>query len=1161
VVAKDRTGRARAALACLAALALPAERASAVEFLDGRVQIHGYLEEQVRVLADGYSAADGYDLAQWYNVLNVESEWDIAPDGIGPFDLVSAFVRLEARYDCVWSGACGIPVERVYGDQAARLPRRLADARKSGLVGVTVPGPFADRRPLIQIPVAERQAVFGAPAGLGLGTPQQHHTGRIWNVSGLGELFFAGRGPDLLFGTSDDPGLYVIDGCNRNPNFPEAAPGSAPPGVAPPNDVACPGHRLSTYRFGLQSLPGPTNGIQTRVLGPWRPRDGIPGLGFLRKRANPLRPGDMQPVLGLTGQGELPFRPAPRFAFDDDGAPNDAARGLFLPNAATQRFVGRDHFGFYDQNMSQGELAWNHGASQRGERELKEAYLDLELFESRLWIRGGKQTIVWGKTELFRAQDQFNPQDFGLASLPSLEESRTALWSVRGVWSFYDVAFLEDVRLELAANLDEFEPVDTGRCGEPYAPPVACTRSFGFLGQALAGTGLIGEERPPPFWQDEKGLEWGARLEFREDRVSFAVTYFRGYDDFPHVRPVFVAERNVDPLTGRPRRAGARGRCDPDGLVGPPDTSGCLGDFDGTTQSFSLANPEHVQDVLSQHSANQQLFHAVCASTLAFTALLPEGCSLNVWNSTQSAVTDPNDPIFPVAPRLSVTFSAMLAGGAGTQPQNALFNGKALLFSVGEFAEQGSTVITTPAQLPLVPLVADPGDGPSLSLQDLADAGLAPDPIWTTLWGTAALAPFLNQAQEALLGCGSSEGATPELSFTRRSYWGTHCDITGFDLFNTEASAFFQSWPGFEGTEGGVWLTNDASRAQPGTTGFAGGPVCTRFEGSLLVLPGCTGGGGLVHPFTGQVFQSEMAALSWNALMLFVTLSLPDDRNRDGVADRPQPGDRFFPYRFDEFDPLDPFRTDGCSYRNPSVCKNVANLLTLTAVEKRTVKAGGNGRFGRRDFQWAGGASAVLDYQRRHVFGFAMDFAEDLSKTSWGVEFTWFPKVLVVDHDDFDALAEVDFYNLVISVDRLTFINFLNRSRTFFMNLQVFLQLAEEHRTSFPRDGPLNALATFTILTGYHQDRLIPSFTWVHDIQSRSGGGLFGLTYRYTENLSIQVGANAFYGEVHSLEAALVAPGPPAGGAGGGSQHAYVENGLSQIRDRDEFFLRLRYTF
>ena len=95
----------------------------------------------------------------------------------------------------------------------------------------------------------------------------------------------------------------------------------------------------------------------------------------------------------------------------------------------------------------------------------------------------------------------------------------------------------------------------------------------------------------------------------------------------------------------------------------------------------------------------------------------------------------------------------------------------------------------------------------------------------------------------------------------------------------------------------------------------------------------------------------------------------------------------------------------------------------------------------------------MLDYQRRDVLGFAMDFAEDRTKTSWGLEFTWFPDVLVADNDAFDALAGVDLYNLVISVDRLSFIRFLNRSRSFFMNLQLFLQYVEGYRESFPREG------------------------------------------------------------------------------------------------------------
>ena len=60
---------------------------------------------------------------------------------------------------------------------------------------------------------------------------------------------------------------------------------------------------------------------------------------------------------------------------------------------------------------------------------------DLELLDSRLWLRIGKQSIVWGKTELFRTTDQFNPQDIALASLPSLEESRVALWAARCAFS------------------------------------------------------------------------------------------------------------------------------------------------------------------------------------------------------------------------------------------------------------------------------------------------------------------------------------------------------------------------------------------------------------------------------------------------------------------------------------------------------------------------------------------------------------------------------------------------------------------------------------------------------------------------------------------------------------------------------------------------------
>ena len=104
-------------------------------------------------------------------------------------------------------------------------------------------------------------------------------------------------------------------------------------------------------------------------------------------------------------------------------------------------------------------------------------------------MRLGKQTIVWGKTELFRNTDQFNPQDFALASIPDLEESRIALWAARGTWSFYNFGKIEDVRLELAVNFDDFEPADLGRCGEPFTRRAGLQHQLRLLRARLLGRG------------------------------------------------------------------------------------------------------------------------------------------------------------------------------------------------------------------------------------------------------------------------------------------------------------------------------------------------------------------------------------------------------------------------------------------------------------------------------------------------------------------------------------------------------------------------------------------------------------------------------------------------------------------------------------------------
>ena len=116
---------------------------------------------------------------------------------------------------------------------------------------------------------------------------------------------------------------------------------------------------------------------------------------------------------------------------------------------------------------------------------------------------------------------------------------------------------------------------------------------------------------------------------------------------------------------------------------------------------------------------------------------------------------------------------------------------------------------------PLVPLSMDPNDG--------GVATVPPDLVGPSVdfWTFTALQPYLTDQQEALLGCGP--------------FYGTQCDIDGLGLMRYEVSAVGQSWPRYDLPSGeGSWDTTDPSKIQPGTVGFEGEPVCTRYEGNEI---------------------------------------------------------------------------------------------------------------------------------------------------------------------------------------------------------------------------------------------------------------------------------------------------------------------------------------
>ncbi|MFP6660396.1 MAG: hypothetical protein VCB78_02925, partial [Myxococcota bacterium] len=122
------TLRSHSLLSLIAAafLVLPTS-ATAFEFFDGRLEAHGFFESQLRFISRDFQ--DTPNMTQWYQVFNLETELDIAPDGYGPFDLFQAYVRAEVRFDCIYVDGCGMWPGGPYGNNPGRLPARLSDAK------------------------------------------------------------------------------------------------------------------------------------------------------------------------------------------------------------------------------------------------------------------------------------------------------------------------------------------------------------------------------------------------------------------------------------------------------------------------------------------------------------------------------------------------------------------------------------------------------------------------------------------------------------------------------------------------------------------------------------------------------------------------------------------------------------------------------------------------------------------------------------------------------------------------------------------------------------------------------------------------------------------------------------------------------------------------
>ena len=355
--------------------------------------------------------------------------------------------------------------------------------------------------------------------------------------------------------------------------------------------------------------------------------------------------------------------------------------------------------------------------------------------------------------------------------------------------------------------------------------------------------------------------------------------------------------RNVDPATGRPRVAGATGPC----------TSGAEPDCWQTGEALDQ---------------NLQAHADLCAFSVGFWSVDRASCIFDFMVSQISVVTgNPGDPVNE--PVVSA-FLADVTVGNPIAAQSANF-----------FVDGFSQIV--------VPLNTGPCDGllADCATSDAGPGGIDEANLLFGFGGAIGINGRLTQEQKALLGCGE--------------FYGRNCELEGIRVEHAEAGALLRSF-----VQGAADVTN-GSFPQPGTVGAADLPAAVRgTAGSEVLLPGGRGPGdpgydasqdgtatGLQHPFAGsgpdhtlgtpddvpaeyQFFASEMAALSWNFMMVAVVLSERDDDDGDGFAE----------LNGDEFEKQLPVRTDGCSLIRPGLCEVVLRFTAATAVEKEDDPSG-----------------------------------------------------------------------------------------------------------------------------------------------------------------------------------------------------------------------------
>lgn len=203
---------------------------------------------------------------------------------------------------------------------------------------------------------------------------------------------------------------------------------------------------------------------------------------------------------------------------------------------ATFTFLGRAVYdSAYDIRDSYGVL------NDRGKEEYKirEAFVDILM--APFSLRLGKQQVVWGETDNFRALDVINPLDRTWhGTRESWEDIRIPLWMARGIWDIGKIGSFDETFLEVILIPDDFKPtIAATKYPRPWA-----IRGIGLQNHA-ANSVLIGSTLHDlnvtvidgaPDERKFSNMQGGFRFKGIWNEIDFSINYFYGFSQTTGVK-------------------------------------------------------------------------------------------------------------------------------------------------------------------------------------------------------------------------------------------------------------------------------------------------------------------------------------------------------------------------------------------------------------------------------------------------------------------------------------------------------------------------------------------------------------------------------------------------------------------------------------------------